>query len=243
MILSPNKLKTLILRRAAKTSAIFGMFPDCSKVVIGLSGGADSLVLVDIMFELSKRWRKKIEFVPVFVDAGFFPIDNDKIDAIKRFCTNREMKLQIIEKHSIAKSVQSDENPFPPCFTCSRMRRKTLLETAQSLDAKFITLGHHKDDLIETFLLNILFSRRISAIMPKQELFDGLFYIIRPMILVDEDYIKRYAKLRVFPTIEKNCPYAGDTRREWVKNLLTRMKNEYPEIKKNILRSLFHPKT
>lgn len=243
MILSPNKLRTLILRRVAKTSAIFDMFPNDGKVVIGISGGADSLVLIDILFELSKRWRKNVEFLPVFIDAGFFPVDDDKVDAIKRFCEDRKMKLRIVEKHSISKSVQSDNNPFPPCFVCSRLRRKTLLEESQSLGAKFIALGHHKDDLIETFLLNILFSRRISAIMPKQELFGGLFYIVRPMILVDEDYIKRYAKLRAFPIIEKNCPYAGDTQREWVKNLLARMESERPGIKKNILRSLFHPKT
>jgi len=242
MALSVNKLRKVILRRVAKTSAVFDMFPESGRAIIGLSGGADSLVLVDILYELSRRWRKEIEFFPVMVDPGFFPLPQDKVDAIQKFCSERGMEIHLVPAGFIAERVQSPQNPFPPCFTCSRLRRKTLLEFANQNGAKFVVLGHHKDDLLETFFLNILFSRRISAILPKQELFGGMFYILRPMILVDEDYIKRYARLRVFPVIEKNCSYAGNTEREWVKKLLAQMEREKPGIKKNILRALFHPK-
>ncbi len=242
MSLSVNKLKKVIMRRVARTSAVFDMFPERGKAVIGLSGGADSMVLVDILYELSRKWRKQIEFFPVMVHPGFFPLDEGKIARIEDFCRSRGMELTVINADFIARRVESPQHRFPPCFTCSRLRRKTLLEFAHERGISLVVLGHHKDDLLETFFLNILFSRRISAILPKQELFRGLFHILRPMILVDEDYIKRYANLRAFPIIEKNCPYAGNTEREWVKNLLAQMERERPGIKKNILRALFHPK-
>lgn len=230
------------MRRAAKASAIFEMFPDTGNVVIGLSGGVDSLVLVDILFEMSRRWQKNISFVPIMIDAGFSPIPKGILQKIREFCLKRGMELEIVKRHNIADIIQSGRNRFPPCFTCSRIRRKALLESADKIGARTIALGHHKDDLIETFLLNILFSRRISAIMPKQQLFNGLFRLIRPLILVDEKYIKRYSSLRAFPIIEKTCPYAGATEREWVKKLIAQMESEKCGIKKNLMRSIFYPR-
>ncbi|MCD6417624.1 hypothetical protein J7M00_02430 [bacterium] len=241
-MLSANKIKTLLLRRAARTSAIFNMFPDEGKVVIGLSGGADSIVLVDILFELSRRWRKKVSFYPILIDQGFFSLSDGEKNKLLEFCANRNMDLKILERREISRIVQSDANKFPPCFTCSRMRRKALLEAANEIGARTIALGHHRDDLIETFLLNIFFSRKISAIMPKQELFSGLFFIVRPMIIIDEDYIKRYAKMRAYPVIEKNCPFDKNTQREWIKKLIAQMELERQGIKNNIFRALFHPK-
>ncbi len=241
-MLSTNKLKKVLLRRVAKTAAAFDMFPDEGSVVVGFSGGADSATLVDILHELAKRWRKKVRFVPAMVDAGFFEIPQERINALEDFCRKRGMELSVIRCHEISERTRSERNPFPPCFTCSRMRRKALLEFANSIGAQTIALGHHQDDLLETFFLNILLSRRISAILPNQPLFGGLFRIVRPMILVEEKYIKRYALLRAFPTIEKNCPFAGNTEREWIKGLLRRIESERPGTRKNILRSLFHPK-
>jgi len=241
-MLSASKLRTIILRRAAKTAAAFDMFPDKGIVVVGFSGGADSMVLLDMLHALSRRWKKRIAFAPVYIDAGFIALGDEARKKLEDFCRARDTELRIVRDHRIADIVESGRSPFPPCFTCSRMRRKALMETAREIGAKTIVLGHHRDDLIETFFLNILFSRRISAIMPRQELFGGLFYIVRPMILESEKYIKRHAAMRAFPTIGKNCPYAGDTRREWIKSLIARMEREYPGIKANILRALFHPK-
>ena len=242
-MLSTNKLKTVILRRTAKSSAIFDMFEQTGKVVIGFSGGADSLVLTDMLYEMSRRWQRNILFYPIFVNQGYYSLSDEEREKLEKFCSNRDMELRILEHSEIAGIIASGKNPFPPCFTCSRMRRKALLETANEIGANIIALGHHKDDLIETFMLNILFSRRISAIMPKQELFSGLFHLVRPLILVDENYIKRYASLRAFPIVEKNCPYAKDTQRVWIKKILAQMELARPGIKNNILRALFHPKT
>ncbi len=241
-MLSTNKLKTVILRRASKSSAIFDMFEQSGKVVIGFSGGADSLVLTDILYEMSRRWQRKISFYPIFVNQGYYSLSNDERNNLEKFCSERNMKLQILQHSEIADIIASGKNPFPPCFTCSRMRRKALLETANEMGANIIALGHHKDDLIETFMLNILFSRRISAIMPKQELFSRLFHIVRPLILTDESYIKRYATLRAFPIVKKDCPYAKGTQRVWIKKILTQLELARPGIKNNIVRALFHPK-
>jgi len=242
-MLSVAKLKTLIQRRAARVSSVFEMFPQEGRVVIGLSGGADSMVLTDMMHQLSRRWRRDIEFIPVLIDQGFFTLTDEESVRLQNFCKDRGMELKIVKRREIGELVMSDRNPFPPCFTCSRYRRKALFEISKELGANVIALGHHKDDLIETFLLNIFFSRRISAIMPKQEFFGGLFHIVRPLILVDESYIKRYASMRAFPVVKKGCPFVSDTRRKWLKNLIARMEMSQPGVKSNIVRSLFYPYT
>lgn len=241
-VLSSKKLRNVLSRYAARAIGVFDMFSPGDKVVIGLSGGADSLVLVDIIHRLTQRWKmmREISFTSVMIDPGFFPLESKKEEQIRKFCDNREIKFMLVEKHQIKQALQNPSHPFPPCFTCSRMRRKALLEVARDLGAGKIALAHHRDDLLETFLLNILFSRNISAFVPKQELFKGMFYIVRPLILIDEKRIKEYAKLRNFPIVEKNCPYVGNTKRQFVRQVLEDLEVKQKGIKDAIFRSLFH---
>ena len=240
-MLSVNKLRTVIQRKVSRAIALFDMFTDGERVLVGLSGGADSLVLVDMLYEVSRRWQKNIQFLPVYVDAGFFRIPDVKFEQLRAFCESRGMSFSILDGTEIASIVEARKTRLSPCFTCSRMRRKILFEHAHKLGIKKIALGHHQDDLLATFFLNIIFSRRISAIKPVQDFFGGLFYIVRPMILVPEKYIKRYAKARNFPIVDKNCPYAGDTMRELAKQFLRYIERRYPGARKNIMRALFNP--
>lgn len=240
-VLSASKLRDVLSRYCARAVGTFDMFSPGDKVIIGLSGGADSLVLVDIINRLVERWRRmrEISFTAVMIDPGFSTISPEKICGINDFCESRGMKFLLVEKHQISQTVQNPSHPFPPCFTCSRMRRKSLLETARDLGATKVALAHHRDDLLETFFLNIFFSRQISSFVPKQELFKGMFYIVRPLVLVDERKIKEYARLRSFPVIEKICPYAGNTKRLFVKRVIENLEKEQPGIKDSIFRSLF----
>ncbi len=233
----------MIMREAAKASAIFNMFPDDGKVLIGLSGGADSVVLVDILSTLSKKWRKNIEFIAVHIDAGFFTLTDDELYRMRAFCEERRVMFLREPYYNISDFVRNKQTRLSECFICSRMRRKRLLEIAAEQGISTLALGHHKDDVIETFLLNILLSRQISAILPNQPLFGGTFHIVRPLAFVDESRIKRYAEMCNFPRFNKNCEFAGETERQWIKDLIVHIEKERPGTKKNILRSLFYPKT
>jgi tRNA 2-thiocytidine biosynthesis protein TtcA len=242
-MLSTNKLGDMIARYTAKSSALFEMFPDTGNAVIAFSGGADSVVMTDIMYKISRRWRKNITFHPIMINPCFYDTDAEIVERLKNFCADRAMELTIIDYPDIAKVINTGISKFPPCFTCSRMRRKMLWEKASELNAKTICYAHHRDDLIETFFLNVLMNRRISAMLPVQSFFGGVSNIVRPLIMVNEKSIKRYAQERAFPIIPKLCPYAGNTKRQWIKDFIAQLEKREPGTKANIVRALFHPET
>jgi len=130
------------------------------------------------------------------------------------------------------------ENRENPCFLCSRMRRKLLFELADTLQCNRIALGHHKDDIIETLFLNIFYGASISTMLPVQELFGGKLTIIRPLYLLDEDLIRRYAEEMDFPRIQLGCPSAGATKREEIKDMLKSFYRKSGKIKGNIFHAL-----
>ncbi len=240
-MLSVSKLKIMIVRHVARTVAIFEMFQDGDKVIIGLSGGSDSLVLVDVLYKLNLRCQFNVTFYAAYVSPGFFELSSNSKNKLENFCSNRGMSFTVLEAEKIGKNVHMKRTHLSPCFICSRTRRKALFEYANSMNAKKIALGHHREDLLDTFFLNLIYSRKISAIVPVQEFFDGLFYVVRPMILVQEEYIKRLANERNFPIIPKDCPYAGDSKREVVREIVEFIETKHPGAKKDIIRAMFYP--
>ncbi|MCK5738983.1 tRNA 2-thiocytidine(32) synthetase TtcA, partial [bacterium] len=130
------------------------------------------------------------------------------------------------------------KNRKNPCFLCARLRRQRLFEIAVSHNATKIALGHHKDDIIETFMLNILFSREVSTMLPKQDFFGGKFQIIRPLAYLDESQLKKYHREIGFPVFESGGPTDGHAKREYVKGLLHQMEHDYRGIKKNIYKAI-----
>ena len=125
-----------------------------------------------------------------------------------------------IIKSDIGPKAHSPENRENPCFLCSRLRRKIIFETAGELGCRKIAFGHHKDDLIETFFLNLFYGASISTMLPVQELFGGRIAVIRPLYMVDEDVISRYAGSMEWPKISLNCPTAGSSKRNEIKQML-----------------------
>ena len=143
-----------------------------------------------------------------------------------------------IIKGDFGPKAHSPENRENPCFLCSRFRRKILFETASELGCNKIAFGHHKDDLIETFFLNVFFGASISTMLPVQRLFNGNLTIIRPLFLLDEKTIKGYARSMDWPEINLGCPTAGSSKREDIKNMLKRFYRSNKKIKGNIFHAL-----
>ncbi len=210
------------------------MIEDGDHVLVAVSGGKDSLVLLRILQERLKRIPISYRITVAHVDPGF---GGNSASEMAAYFASKGFEHRIIES-DIGPRAHGPENRENPCFLCSRMRRKLLFELADELGCNRVALGHHKDDIIETLFLNMFYGASISTMLPVQKLFDGKLTIIRPLYLLDEDLISRYAKQMDLPRIELNCPSAGATKREEIKEMLKGFYRKSRKVKGNIFHAL-----
>lgn len=212
----------------------FGLIEDGDRILVGVSGGKDSLTLLHLLNERRKRVPIRYELIPVHIDLGF---NSGRTEILKDFFESRGLSYQI-EFTDIGKRANSSENRENPCFLCSWERRKRLFYLAQHFKCNKIALGHHQDDIIETFLLNIFYSAEISTMLPLQTLFKGKITLIRPLALIEEKKIERFAKEMSLPFGPGGCPVSGKTKRKEVKELIETLEKKNRKIRGNIFRSL-----
>ena len=210
------------------------MIQDGDHVLVAVSGGKDSLALLWQLKEHIKRIPITYRITAVHVDPGF---GADSAGQMKTLFSSNGFESKSISG-DFGPRAHSPENRENPCFLCSRLRRKVLFQTAAELGCNKLAFGHHKDDLIETFFLNVFFSASISTMLPVQSLFNGNLIIIRPLYLLDENTIARYARSMDWPEINLGCPTAGSSKREDIKNMLNRFYRSNKKIKGNIFHAL-----
>jgi tRNA 2-thiocytidine biosynthesis protein TtcA len=217
----------------------YGMIEAGDRVLVGVSGGLDSLVLLDLL-------ATPMVFVPPFtivavnVDMGFDPA-YEGYGVLEGHLQTRGHSYRM-EKTDIGPLAHSDFNRKNPCFLCSRLRRKRLFQIADAEGCNKIALGHHRDDIIETLLINLFYGREISTMVPNQQVFGGLMHIIRPLAHLREDLVKKYARERELPVIGNRCPTSETSRRRFVKDLLKALEGENPDIRHNIHTAMQHVK-
>jgi len=136
----------------------------------------------------------------------------------------------------------SDFNRKNPCFLCSRLRRKRIFEIADEKGCNKIAFAHHRDDIIETLLINMFYGREISTMMPNQSIFGGKLHIIRPLAYLQEELVKKYSSERQFPAVKNDCPTSKISKRVYVKNLLNELERDNKEIRDNIYKAMGHIK-
>lgn len=202
--------------------------------MVAVSGGKDSMALLWFLRERIKRIPVEYRITAVHVDPGF---GADSAGQMKSFFSAHGFDYRLI-KSDIGPRAHAPENRENPCFLCSRLRRKLLFELSAELGCGRIAFGHHKDDLIETFFLNVFYGASISTMLPVQELFQGKLTVIRPFYLVDEDLLRRYAGSMDWPEINLGCPTAGFSKREAIKEMLNRFYRSNKKIKGNIFHAL-----
>jgi len=219
----------------------FNMIQPGDRILVGLSGGVDSYVLLKLLSGRKIFITKDFSIIGVHIDLGFTGNDKSHLEKMEEYLRSNSYEYHI-ENTSIGTFAHSEKNRKNPCFLCSRWRRKRVIELADEFNCNKIALGHHKDDVVETLLLNIFFSREISTMMPNQELFKGKFHIIRPLVYIWERKIKRYAQQFDFPVFTSSCPSDGHSKRTFIKNLLLQLEKENPKVKENVFKSLRHVK-
>ena len=216
----------------------FGLIDDGDRIAVGLSGGKDSLTLLWALEERRKRVPVDYSLVPIHIDPGF---PGGFSESLADYCRSQGIRL-VVDHSDHGPVAHSDANRENPCFLCARLRRKRLFQIADELGCTKLALGHNKDDLIETLFLNICYAGEISTMMPKQPFFQGRFTVIRPLAMVDEDSIRRFARAQGFPRFANPCPSAGHTKRSEIKALLNRLYRSNRKIKGNIYRAMSHVK-
>ena len=212
----------------------FGLIQEGDRILVGVSGGKDSLSLLTLLSERAKRVPIHYDLLAVHVDLGF---ESSGADMLKEFFEAKKIAYHI-EPTQIAELANGPDNRENPCFLCSWERRKRIFSLAQRFGCNKVAFGHHKDDIIETLLLNIFYSAEISTMLPVQPMFDGKITLVRPLALLEERKIERFAKEMGLPYFPCGCPASGRSKRKRVKELIGALERENGRVKGNIFRAL-----
>lgn len=214
----------------------FGLIADGDRICVGLSGGKDSLTLLLLLHDLRRRAPIQYELLPVTVDAGFAGFDTA---AISSFVAQLGLEL-IVEKTDHANLITSKLRPGSSyCSFCARLKRGALYGAARRLGCNLLALGHHRDDFIETLLLNQFFIGTIKAMAPKMVCDDGDITVIRPMVNLAEDDIITVVQQAEISAVTCCCPVAdADQQRQRMKSLLKELEQGIPQIRNSLLAAL-----
>ena len=208
----------------------FCMIEDGDKVAVGLSGGKDSILLLLSLARLRTFYPKKFELIAITLDMGLAGFDSSYLEQL---CRENDVEL-FVEKTQIAEIVFDVRQEKNPCSLCANLRRGILYDTAKKLGCNKVALGHHVDDVMETFLMSLLYEGRIHTFLPVTYLSRKDIHIIRPMVYVPEKEVKRYMKQNEISVVKSTCPADGETKREYIKDLIYKLNKENHKVRESI---------
>ena len=241
-----DKQRDRLTKRFHKACADYRLIADGDHILIGLSGGKDSLLLTEL---LGRRARIhvpsfKVSALHVRVKERDYHTDLSYLEA---FCAEagvpllvRDVEIGEVPESKIENRKSKIENP---CFLCSWYRRKTLFNVAQEIGCNKIAFGHHRDDIAETLLMNLIYQGTFATMPPILQLDKMPLQLIRPLCLIDEADIIRYAEMRGYEKQTKLCPFEHISSREKVKELLSQIKALNPEAIDSMYGALTNIKT
>jgi len=231
-----NKLAKRLRRQAGEAIADYDMIRAGDKVMVCLSGGKDSYALLDILLSLKQHAPIDFEIVAVNLDQKHpgFPAE-----VLPGYLTAIGVPFRIVEQdtYSVVKRVIPEGKTM--CSLCSRLRRGALYRVAKEIGATRIALGHHRDDILETFFLNLFHGGRLKAMPPKLVSDDGAHIVIRPLAYCKEQDLEEYAKIRAFPIIPCNlCGSQENLQRQVVKDMMREWEKKFPGRMETMFASL-----
>jgi len=229
MVYTLEKDEKYIRKQMARAISDYKMIKPKDRVLIAVSGGKDSLCLLDLL-----RKRQKFSPVKFKIAAVHFNSDNRNAKVLEIYFKKNGFNYKIVKQKD---PVRFKKNKSP-CFKCSWERRKRLFQVADDLGCNRIALAHHMDDIIQTTLMNMCMMGQISTMSPNQKLFNGKCHIIRPLAYVPEAVLIRYSRHNKFPKLPSKCPHSDDSTRKAVAKIITKLEKISPEVRKNIFNSL-----
>lgn len=226
-----EQLEKRIRERFVKAFATYHLLEDDDHVLVALSGGKDSLCLLEMLGK-----RAKISHPRFCVEAIHVRMENIAYETstayLEQFCSDLDVPLHIVT----TRFEPSDKKP--PCFLCSWYRRKEIFNLAQELECNKIALGHHQDDLLHTCLMNQFYQGRFDTMPALLRMRKMPLSIIRPLCMVEEADIQRYAELRGYEKQIKLCPYETDSHRDDMRALFEQIQQQNPEARHSLWNAL-----
>ena len=210
-----NELKRMLsfVRRAVDD---YSMIEEGDVIAVGVSGGKDSLALLKTLAEMRRFYPKKYEVKAITVDMGFVGSD---YSTIRAYCDSLGVEYKIVDT-DIAKIIFDVRREPNPCSLCAKMRRGSLHLAAVEMGCNKVALGHHFDDVVETFMMNLFFEGRLGCFSPVTYLSNRKINLIRPMIYATEKDVIYFTRRQNLPVVKSLCPEDHNTERENMKNLL-----------------------
>ena len=219
-----------ILSYLRKAVEDFHMIEEGDKIAVGLSGGKDSITLLSSLKALKRFYPKNFDLIAISVNPGFEFFDSSILEKI---CEELEVPLFIEESHikEIVFDIRKEKNP---CSLCANLRRGILNTTALREGCNKIALGHNEDDVLETFLLNLLYTGNIGTFSPVSYMDRSKITLIRPLIYTPEKEIRSFIRKNKISVMPKVCPMDGTSKRESMKQLIFTLTKDIPMVRANL---------
>jgi tRNA 2-thiocytidine biosynthesis protein TtcA len=211
----------------------YGMIAEGERILLGISGGKDSLALA-LALSLRRKWLPiNYELEALHINWIEHPVARENIEQMRTFFDELDIRFTSVDAHMFHEQYEQDFN----CYHCSRNRRRILFDHAAERGIRQIALGHHLDDLVETSLMNLFFRADFSTMLPVQEFFDHALYVIRPMTLVKEHTIIRLAQQYDLPVVKPVCPYDQTNIRSTIKPLVSQLSRMDKLVREHIYKA------
>lgn len=197
------------------------------RIAVGISGGKDSLTLLYALANLRRFYPNRFELSAITVDLGLPGFDTEPIS---KLCDSLSVEYTVV-KTDIYNIIFDERKESNPCSLCAKMRKGSLNEAIKAQGCNKVAYGHHKDDVVETLMMSLIYEGRFHTFSPVTYLDRTQITVIRPMIYIDESDVIGFANKMNLPTAEKLCPADGYTKREYVKDLIAEINRDNPGVK------------
>lgn len=222
-----------LVRRAVDD---YNMIEEGDKIAVGISGGKDSLTLLYALNDLKRFYPRHFDICAVTVDLGFDNLDLGKIHAL---CDSFHVEY-IVVKTDIAQVVFEERREENPCSLCAKMRKGALNQAIKEAGCNKVAYAHHKDDVVETMLMSLIFEGRFHTFAPVTYLDRMELTVIRPLMYMKEADVIGFVNKYNVPVVKSPCPADGHTKREYVKNLLQALNQENPGVKERMFTAILN---
>lgn len=214
----------------------YDMIQEGDHIAVGISGGKDSLTLLYAMQGLRRFYPKHFELSTITVDLGYEKCDFSQVTEL---CKELDVPYQIV-KTDIARILFDERKESNPCSLCAKMRKGALNEAVKKMGCNKVAYAHHKDDIIETMLLSLIFEGRFHSFSPKTYLDRMDLSVIRPMMFVDEMDVIGFQHKYNLPVVKSRCPVDGFTKRQYAKDLVRELNQAHPGAKNRMFTAILN---
>ena len=222
------ELPQVVFSKIFRAVVEFELIDDGDKILIGVSGGKDSLLLTYALACLKRRTKKNFSLTALTIDPLFTDDFGEKVARVAQFC--RELDIEHEVRTVDINALIREQSNKSPCFTCAYFRRAAVNRRAVEVGANKVAYAHHLDDAVETFFMSLLSTGQLTTFLPKTFLDRTGVTVIRPLVYLREMEIEKFASTRGLDVLKSPCPFDGATNRQRVKNLIIELEKSFPDL-------------